>query len=75
MNPKPDLLEQARKVLKYAEANGFVEEYKMNYDERNPFVICGITFTPIYKGNKVSFSQYYLANSSLFLLFNMSQFK
>jgi coatomer protein complex subunit alpha (xenin) len=55
MNPKSDLLEQARKVLKYAEANGFVEEHKMNYDERNPFVICGITFTPIYKGNNFLF--------------------
>lgn len=26
----------------------------LNYDPRNPFDICSLTFTPIYRGNKVS---------------------
>ena len=26
---------------------------QLNYDPRNPFDLCSITFTPIYRGNKV----------------------
>ncbi len=26
---------------------------QLNYDARNPFDICSVTFTPIYRGNKV----------------------
>ena len=29
-----------------------VDEDTINYDPRNPFDICCITFTPIYKGSK-----------------------
>ena len=28
------------------------DEVKLNYDEHNPFVICGATLTPIYRGHK-----------------------
>jgi len=49
LNPKPDIAAQARKVAKNAEQVP-KNEVPMKYDERNPFVICGISFTPIYKG-------------------------
>lgn len=26
---------------------------QLNYDPRNPFDLCSLTFTPIYRGNKV----------------------
>lgn len=29
-----------------------VDEVPVNYDPRNPFDICCITFTPIYRGSK-----------------------
>jgi len=49
LNPKPDIATQAKKVAKNAEQVP-KNEVPMKYDERNPFVICGISFTPIYKG-------------------------
>jgi coatomer protein complex subunit alpha (xenin) len=49
--PPQNVVEQAQKVLIFCEQNKFVEEKPMKYDERNPFVICGSTFTPIYKGS------------------------
>ena len=52
LSPKPEIASEARKVAKFAEQNP-QDETRLDYDERNPFVVCGITFTPIYK-NKPS---------------------
>ncbi|KFK22306.1 hypothetical protein AALP_AAs67200U000200 [Arabis alpina] len=41
----------ARQVLQAAEAN-MTYETKLNYDFRNPFVICAATYVPIYRGQK-----------------------
>ena len=50
----PSLLQmaqQARQVLAACELKP-VDEVPVNYDPRNPFDICCITFTPIYRGSK-----------------------
>ncbi|ESQ53157.1 hypothetical protein EUTSA_v10024240mg [Eutrema salsugineum] len=41
----------ARQVIQAAERN-MTDETKLNYDFRNPFVICGATYVPIYRGQK-----------------------
>ncbi|KAH6765096.1 Coatomer [Perilla frutescens var. frutescens] len=41
----------ARQVLQAAERN-MQDATQLNYDFRNPFVICGATFVPIYRGQK-----------------------
>ncbi|KAL1208183.1 Coatomer subunit alpha-2 [Cardamine amara subsp. amara] len=41
----------ARQVAQAAERN-MTDETKLNYDFRNPFVICGATYVPIYRGQK-----------------------
>jgi len=51
LNPKPPIALQAKKVIAFAEKNNTNAE-KLNYDERNPFVLCGSSFTPIYKGSE-----------------------
>jgi coatomer protein complex subunit alpha (xenin) len=38
-------------VLAACEKNP-TDAVKVNYDPRNPFDLCAITFTPIYKGSK-----------------------
>ena len=43
---------QARQVLAACEKSPTDAE-ALNYDPRNPFDICSLTFTPIYRGNKV----------------------
>eukprot|EP01113_Clastostelium_recurvatum_P048774 TRINITY_DN894_c0_g1_i4.p1 TRINITY_DN894_c0_g1~~TRINITY_DN894_c0_g1_i4.p1 ORF type:complete len:1261 (+),score=453.13 TRINITY_DN894_c0_g1_i4:106-3888(+) len=50
LNPSADYVTQARKVLKFAEQNP-TNENKLLYDERNPFVVCNISFVPIYRGS------------------------
>jgi len=50
LEPTSEVATQARKVVKFAETNA-ENAYKLNYDERNPFIVCTLTFTPIYKGN------------------------
>eukprot|EP01090_Pellita_catalonica_P022877 TRINITY_DN906_c0_g1_i2.p1 TRINITY_DN906_c0_g1~~TRINITY_DN906_c0_g1_i2.p1 ORF type:complete len:930 (-),score=161.09 TRINITY_DN906_c0_g1_i2:177-2966(-) len=45
---KQDVVVEARKVIKFAENNA-VDQHDLNYDDRNPFVLCCISFTPIYK--------------------------
>lgn len=52
LSPKPEIAQEAKKVIMFAETNN-TDSVQINYDERNPFVVCGITFTPIYK-NKPS---------------------
>uniref|UniRef100_A0A0R0H183 Coatomer subunit alpha n=1 Tax=Glycine max TaxID=3847 RepID=A0A0R0H183_SOYBN len=41
----------ARQVLAAAEKN-MTDALQLNYDFRNPFVICGATYVPIYRGQK-----------------------
>ena len=42
---------KARHVLQTCERQ-LQDAKKLNYDFRNPFVVCGTTFTPIYPGQK-----------------------
>ncbi|KAJ6249225.1 coatomer subunit alpha [Anaeramoeba flamelloides] len=41
--------DQARKIIPYCKKN-LDNEIEIDYDERNPFVICSYSYTPIYKG-------------------------
>ncbi|CAO2834625.1 unnamed protein product [Amaranthus hypochondriacus] len=41
----------ARQVLQAAERN-MKDSTELNYDFRNPFVVCGATYVPIYQGQK-----------------------
>ncbi|XP_019152993.1 PREDICTED: coatomer subunit alpha-2-like [Ipomoea nil] len=41
----------ARQVLQAAEKN-MQDASQLNYDFRNPFVVCGATYVPIYRGQK-----------------------
>ncbi|GFP95169.1 coatomer subunit alpha-1 [Phtheirospermum japonicum] len=41
----------ARQVLQAAERN-MKDAAQLNYDFRNPFVVCGATYVPIYRGQK-----------------------
>ncbi|KAH9626542.1 hypothetical protein KSS87_005522 [Heliosperma pusillum] len=41
----------ARQVLQAAEKN-MKDSTQLNYDFRNPFVVCGSTYVPIYRGQK-----------------------
>ena len=43
---------QARQVLAACEKSPS-DAVPLAYDARNPFDICSLTFTPIYRGNKV----------------------
>ena len=50
MTPRPDLATQARKVIQLSEQQPG-DAFKFEYDERNPFVLCNATLTPIYRGS------------------------
>jgi coatomer protein complex subunit alpha (xenin) len=47
----PQVATRARQVLQVGEKNP-KDELQLNYDPRNPFVVCGSTFTPIYRGSQ-----------------------
>ncbi|KAL1131457.1 hypothetical protein AAG570_011074 [Ranatra chinensis] len=49
LGPKPEVAQQARKMLQACDKNP-VDENQLHYDEHNPFNICGYTFGPIYRG-------------------------
>ncbi|EGC37596.1 hypothetical protein DICPUDRAFT_30022 [Dictyostelium purpureum] len=52
LNPNPDLATQAKKVFNFAQQTPTpADAPQVNYDERNPFVVCAHSFTPIYKGS------------------------
>ncbi|EKX53298.1 coatomer subunit alpha [Guillardia theta CCMP2712] len=53
LNPKAEHKEQALKVLKVCEANRS-NEVELQYDERNPFVVCTKSFVPIYRGKPIT---------------------
>eukprot|EP01102_Stenamoeba_stenopodia_P015742 TRINITY_DN5405_c0_g1_i1.p1 TRINITY_DN5405_c0_g1~~TRINITY_DN5405_c0_g1_i1.p1 ORF type:complete len:1071 (+),score=284.34 TRINITY_DN5405_c0_g1_i1:663-3875(+) len=57
LNPKYEVATQAKKVIQFAEQNP-KDAFKLNYDERNPFSVCCISFVPIYKGNPVVLCPY-----------------
>ncbi|KAF8410525.1 hypothetical protein HHK36_003056 [Tetracentron sinense] len=44
-------MKTARQVLQAAERN-MRDATQLNYDFRNPFVVCGATYVPIYRGQK-----------------------
>lgn len=48
----PHVVFQARKVIQLAEQNNNTDELSLNYDERNPFVVCAETMKPIYRGKE-----------------------
>jgi len=50
MNPSPQLAQKAKQVLQVSDKNPR-NKTKLDYDARNPFVICGIELKPIFKGN------------------------
>ncbi|KAJ4756231.1 Coatomer subunit alpha [Rhynchospora pubera] len=47
-SPNEAMAKKARQVIQAAAA----DETELNYDFRNPFVVCGATFVPIYRGQK-----------------------
>jgi len=49
LNPRPEFSTQARKVIQLAEQTPG-EAFSFDYDERNPFVLCNASLTPIYRG-------------------------
>ena len=49
LGPKPDMAQQTRKLLQVCEKSP-VDESPMDYDEHNPFSVCGKSYKPIYRG-------------------------
>jgi len=47
--PRPDVAQQVRKILQACEVNP-VDEHQLQYEEFNPFTICGISWKPLYRG-------------------------
>ncbi|CAN7082549.1 unnamed protein product [Brassica oleracea var. botrytis] len=50
-NPLESHARAARQIVQAAERN-MTDATELNYDFRNPFVICGSTYVPIYRGQK-----------------------
>jgi coatomer protein complex subunit alpha (xenin) len=51
LGPAPDLATKTRKLLQACEKTP-TDSVKVDYDEHNPFSVCGASFKPIYKGSK-----------------------
>ncbi|GLV43141.1 Coat Protein (coatomer) alpha [Carabus blaptoides fortunei] len=49
LGPRSDVAQQARKILQACDINP-VDELQLQYDEHNPFTVCGVSFKPIYRG-------------------------
>lgn len=49
LGPRPEVAQQARKILQACELN-LNDEHTLEYDQHNPFNLCAITYKPIYKG-------------------------
>ncbi|KAJ8876168.1 hypothetical protein PR048_024077 [Dryococelus australis] len=49
LGPRPEVAQQARKILQACDKNP-TDEHQLQYDEHNPFAICGQTYRPIYRG-------------------------
>eukprot|EP00245_Coleochaete_scutata_P006026 TRINITY_DN20136_c0_g1_i1.p1 TRINITY_DN20136_c0_g1~~TRINITY_DN20136_c0_g1_i1.p1 ORF type:complete len:1228 (-),score=277.17 TRINITY_DN20136_c0_g1_i1:960-4643(-) len=51
LNPSPQAAQKARQVISAAEKTP-KDDVQINYDHRNPFVVCSTTFVPIYRGSR-----------------------
>lgn len=49
LGPRPEVAQQVRKILQACEVN-LIDEHTLQYEEFNPFNICGISYKPIYRG-------------------------
>lgn len=49
LGPRPDVAQQARKILQACDTSP-IDELDLNYDEHNPFNLCGYSYVPIYRG-------------------------
>lgn len=49
LGPRPEVAQQARKILQACDTNP-KDEMALQYDEHNPFTICGYSYKPIYRG-------------------------
>ena len=49
LGPKPDVAAQTRKILQACDKTP-TDTYNLLYDEHNPFVTCGASYKPIYRG-------------------------
>ena len=49
LSPPVKVAQQAKQVLQACEREN-KDEVELEYDSRNPFVVCAATFTPIYRG-------------------------
>lgn len=48
--PKPEIVQTTQRVLQLCEQNTLKDEFAIDYDERNPFVLCAASMKPIYRG-------------------------
>jgi coatomer protein complex subunit alpha (xenin) len=53
LGPRAEIAQQCRKMLQACESQ-LVDEHELNYDEHNPFEICAMTYTPIYRGKSLT---------------------
>jgi len=53
LGPKPDVGAKTRKLLQACERSP-TDAVALNYDQHNPFDICGASYTPIYRGRPVA---------------------
>ncbi|XP_076308950.1 coatomer subunit alpha [Tachypleus tridentatus] len=49
LGPRPEVAAQTRKILQACDKNP-VDQHQLQYDEHNPFSICGQSYLPIYRG-------------------------
>lgn len=49
LGPRQEVAQQARKILQACDTNP-TDELPLEYDEHNPFSICGASYGPIYRG-------------------------
>lgn len=51
LGPRTEIAQQCRKMMSACEQQP-TDEHDLEYDEYNPFDICAITYTPIYRGKQ-----------------------
>lgn len=49
LGPRPEVAQQARKIMQACDMNP-VDELQLQYNEYNPFSLCGYSYRPIYHG-------------------------
>lgn len=49
LGPRPDVATQTRKILQACDKNP-VDTQLLQYDEHNPFTVCGVSYKPLYRG-------------------------